>query len=82
MPSGAGSSLASEAAAVSGGAAMEEGSRFWIRNQAATAPANVTTAPINGNPARQISLAHRKELTAVPAVKTALHALTTGHDWY
>lgn len=37
----------------------------------------VITAPISGNPARQISLAHRKEVTAVPAVKAAVHALTT-----
>jgi len=42
---------------------------------------HVTTALIEGNPARQVSLAHRKEVTAVPAVKTAVHALTTGHDW-
>jgi DNA-binding transcriptional LysR family regulator len=42
----------------------------------------VITAPIDGNPARQISLAHRKEVTAVPAVKAAVHALTTGHDGY
>ena len=41
---------------------------------------HVTTAPIDGNPARQISLAHRKEVTAVPAVKTAVHAITTGRD--
>ena len=41
---------------------------------------HVTTAPINGNPARQISLAHRKELTAVPAVKAAVDALTTSRD--
>ena len=42
----------------------------------------VTTAPISGNPARQISLAHRKEVTAVPAVNAAVRALTTGSDWY
>jgi DNA-binding transcriptional LysR family regulator len=42
----------------------------------------VTTAPIDGNPARQISLAHRKEVTAVPAIKTAVQALTTGHNWH
>ena len=42
---------------------------------------HVITVPIDGNPARQISLAHRKEVTAVPAVKTAVHALTTGRDW-
>ena len=42
---------------------------------------HVITVPIDGNPARQISLAHRKEVAAVPAVKTAVDALTTGHDW-
>lgn len=39
---------------------------------------HVTTALIDGNPARQISLAHRKEVTDVPAVKAAVHALSTG----
>ena len=43
---------------------------------------HVTTAPISGNPARQISLAHRKEVTAVPAVKAAIHALSTSPDGY
>ena len=43
---------------------------------------HVTTAPINGNPARQISLAHRKEVTAVPAVTAAVHTLTTSCDGY
>jgi DNA-binding transcriptional LysR family regulator len=42
---------------------------------------HVITVPIDGNPARQISLVHRKEVTAVPAVKTAVDALTTGRDW-
>jgi hypothetical protein len=43
---------------------------------------HVTIAPVHGNPARQISLAHRKEVTAVPAVKTVVHTLTTGYDWH
>jgi DNA-binding transcriptional LysR family regulator len=43
---------------------------------------HVTTVRIDGDPARRISLAHRKEVTAVPAVKTAVHALTTGHHWH
>lgn len=43
---------------------------------------HVTTAPIDGNPARQVSLAHRKEVTAVAAVKTAVRALTTSFDRY
>lgn len=47
----------------------------------AAAPSpHVTTLRIGGDPARQISLAHRKEVTAVPAVQAAVQALTTGHD--
>lgn len=40
----------------------------------------VATVGINGNPVRQISLAHRKEASPVPAVRTAVHALTAGHE--
>jgi len=47
---------------------------------AAAPNAHIATAVIDGNPARQISLAHRKEVTAVPAVRTAVHALTTSHE--
>jgi DNA-binding transcriptional LysR family regulator len=43
---------------------------------------HVATVPISGNPARQISLAHRKEVTAVPAVTAAVHALSTSRDGY
>lgn len=40
----------------------------------------VATAAIDGNPVRQISLVHRKEVAQVPAVKTAVHALAAGHE--
>ena len=49
---------------------------------AAAPNTHVATVPISGNPARQISLAHRKEVTAVPAVKAAVRALTTSRDGY
>jgi DNA-binding transcriptional LysR family regulator len=41
---------------------------------------HVTTVPINGNPLRQISLAHRTEAAPVPAVRAAVHALTAAHQ--
>jgi DNA-binding transcriptional LysR family regulator len=47
---------------------------------AAAPNSQVTTAAIDGDPVRQISLAHRKEATPVPAVKTAVHALTAAHQ--
>lgn len=44
----------------------------------AAAPSEqVTTVRIDGDPVRQISLAHRKEFAAVPAVTAAVHALST-----
>lgn len=41
---------------------------------------HVKTVPIDGSPARQISLTHHKEAAPVPAVKTAVHALTAAHQ--
>jgi DNA-binding transcriptional LysR family regulator len=41
---------------------------------------DVTTAPIDGNPVRKISLVHRKEATPVPAVKIAVDALAASRD--
>jgi DNA-binding transcriptional LysR family regulator len=35
----------------------------------------VAAVRIDGGPVRQVSLAHRKEFTAVPAVTAAIHAL-------
>jgi DNA-binding transcriptional LysR family regulator len=43
---------------------------------AAAPNSQVATVPVDGGPVRQITLAHRKEFTAVPAVTAAIHALT------